>query len=569
MVSNQHNNAHHTIITGTTNSLRSVGLRLKLIVVLIVVSILFLGFKGLTGMHSASDSIESLYTKGMQHTIRAGRILDELGSARSQLLLAFQHDPSSKYALMHDHPITMHVESIQTSLTNLHRIVDNEILANVLDDKEKAVIQTLKEKLDQVTRQGFEPALQQLKAEKYDAANLILLQVKVINPLYNEIKKAAEAFLDIQTQEGKNNFSASQHEINQFIWMVSLLGAFALIVTTSLALLIAKRVNNAVHHLASSATHIAAGDLTQRIPVTGNDEFSDIAKYVNRIVTSFQEVISSNRHSVSALATAAEENAAVAMQTKQNIVEQQSQTQQIAAAIHQFTATVHEVAQSAGLAAEASEEAEQAAMQGRKVVEENIAMIEGLSNDLQKMLAAMQLLAKDSEDIGSVVDVIQSISEQTNLLALNAAIEAARAGEQGRGFAVVADEVRTLASRTQESTKQILQTVQRLQQSSRDSANLIEQGVSGASKAVEKARLAGTALSQITANVDRISTMNTQIATASEEQSAVTEEINKNIITISEISNQTALGAQQSSEATLELARLAESMKQEVARYNA
>ncbi len=139
--------------------------------------------------------------------------------------------------------------------------------------------------------------------------------------------------------------------------MVSLLGAFALIVTTSLALLIAKRVNNAVHHLASSATHIAAGDLTQRIPVTGNDEFSDIAKYVNRIVTSFQEVISSNRHSVSALATAAEENAAVAMQTKQNIVEQQSQTQQIAAAIHQFTATVHEVAQSAGLAAEASEEA--------------------------------------------------------------------------------------------------------------------------------------------------------------------------------------------------------------------
>ncbi|NOG06935.1 methyl-accepting chemotaxis protein, partial [Vibrio cholerae] len=118
-------------------------------------------------------------------------------------------------------------------------------------------------------------------------------------------------------------------------------------------------------------------------------------------------------------------------------------------------------------------------------------------------------------------------------------------------------------------TKQILQTVQRLQQSSRDSANLIEQGVSGASKAVEKARLAGTALSQITANVDRISTMNTQIATASEEQSAVTEEINKNIITISEISNQTALGAQQSSEATLELARLAESMQQEVARYNA
>ncbi|MEH0389024.1 methyl-accepting chemotaxis protein [Vibrio mimicus] len=567
MTSNSLNSAHRESAKSTTNSLHSVGFRLKLIVVLIVVSILFLGFKGLTGMQNASNSIESLYSKGMQHTIRAGRILDDLGSARSQLLLAFQHDPSSKYANMHDHPIDRHMEEIEASLTDLHHIVDNEILATELDGQEKAVIFALKEKLDQVTKNGFEPALTQLKEKNYDAANLILLQK--INPLYGEIKKSAEAFLDIQIQEGKANFSASEHDIRQFIWSVCLLGSLALIVTTTLALLIAKRVNNAVHQLADSATNIADGDLTQRIPVTGSDEFSDIAEYVNRIVSSFQHVISNNRHSISALASAAEQNASVAMQTKQNIVEQQSQTQQIATAIHQFTATVHEVAQSAGLAAEASEEAEQAAAQGRKVVNENIAMIEGLSNDLQQMLEAMQLLAKDSEDIGSVVDVIQGISEQTNLLALNAAIEAARAGEQGRGFAVVADEVRTLASRTQESTKQILQTVQRLQQSSRDSTQMIEQGVDSASKAVEKARLAGTALSQISANVDRISNMNTQIATASEEQSAVTEEINKNISAISEISNQTAVGAQQSSEATLELASLADSMQQEVARYKA
>lgn len=129
MVSNLQNRAHRTIATGTTNSLHSVGLRLKLIVVLIVVSILFLGFKGLTGMQNASNSIESLYKKGMQHTIRAGRILDELGSARSQLLLAFQHDPSSKYALMHDHPIQIHIEAIQTSISDLHEIIDNQILA--------------------------------------------------------------------------------------------------------------------------------------------------------------------------------------------------------------------------------------------------------------------------------------------------------------------------------------------------------------------------------------------------------------------------------------------------------
>ncbi|WP_000205071.1 methyl-accepting chemotaxis protein [Vibrio sp. RC586] len=567
MTSYAMNNAHRDRAKNTTNSLHSVSFRLKLIVVLIAVSILYLGFKGLTGMQNASHSIELLYSKGMQHTIRAGRVLDELGTARSQLLLAFQHEPLSKYALLHDHPIERHIESIQSSLTDLHRIIDNEILATELDTQEKTVINTLKEKLDQVTKSGFEPAIEQLKAENYDAADLLLLQK--INPIYGDIKQAAEVFLDIQIQEGRDNFLSSQQEIHQFIWGVGLLGSLALIITITFALLIAKRVNDAVQQLADSATTIAGGDLTQRIPVTGRDEFSDIAEYVNRIVSSFQHVISNNRHSVSALATAAEQNAAVAMQTKQNIVEQQSQTQQIATAIHQFTATVHEVAHSAGLAAEASEEAEQAAAQGRSVVSENITMIEGLSNDLQQMRESMQLLAKDSEDIGSVIDVIQSISEQTNLLALNAAIEAARAGEQGRGFAVVADEVRTLASRTQESTKQILQTVQRLQQSSRDSTQMIEQGVDSATKAVEKSRLAGTALSQISANVDRISTMNTQIAAASEEQSAVTEEINKNISAISEISNQTAVGAQQSSEATLELARLAEDMQEEIARYSA
>lgn len=223
---------------------------------------------------------------------------------------------------MHDHPIERHIEDIEASIGGLHQIVDNEILTTELDVDEKSVILTLKDKLDQVTQNGFEPALTQIKAKNYDAANLILLQK--INPLYGDIKQAAEAFLDIQIKEGKANFLASERDIRQFLWSVGLLGALALIVTTTLALLIAKRVNNAVHQLADSATKIADGDLTQRIPVTGSDEFSDIAEYVNRIVSSFQHVISNNRHSISALATAAEQNASVAMQTKQNIVEQQS-----------------------------------------------------------------------------------------------------------------------------------------------------------------------------------------------------------------------------------------------------
>ncbi|HDY8011695.1 TPA: methyl-accepting chemotaxis protein [Vibrio vulnificus] len=518
-------------------------------------------------MRSAANTMDVLYGKNLQNTIRSGRILDELETSRSQLLLSFQHDPSSKFGTMHNHSVNMHSDAIIQSLSRLQQIIDEEILASELSADEHSLMISLKEQIITIVRQGFSPALDLLAEQNFEAANMILLQR--INPSVNEIKQNASAFLVQQIAEGESYLAAAERDIRQFSWSVALLGALALIVTTILALLISHRVNHVVVQLASSVNHIANGDLTQRIAVTGSDEFSVISQYVNRIVESFQHVISCNRQSISTLASAAEENAAVALQAQHNIVEQQAQTQQIATAIHQFTSTAHAVAQNTSLAAQASEQAELAAQQGYQVVGENITMIERLADDLQKMYIMVQMLAADSEAICSVIDVIQSISEQTNLLALNAAIEAARAGEQGRGFAVVADEVRTLASRTQDSTKQILETVQRLQQSSNESTLWIEQGVDSATKAVEKARLAGSELSAITTSVDRISRMNLQIATASEQQTAVTEEINKNIIAISNISDQTAVGAQQISAASIELARLAEDMQHQVDRYRA
>ncbi|WP_110456001.1 methyl-accepting chemotaxis protein [Shewanella algidipiscicola] len=539
--------------------------QLKLNVFLVILSFSLLGYKGITGMQDAGDSISDLYSQGMQHSIRAGKILNALEGARSALLLGFQHDPSSEFATMHNHPASQHVEDSQAMLTLLADVVDNEILASDLAPKEHELVQQLATSLDKVTRAGFNPAIAALSQGDYTQSNHILLTQ--INPMLSEITRQAQAFLNLQINEGKLSYETFQDNMALYILLVVLFSSISMLVIVFSATLIIRRVNQSVVQLEQTADDIASGDLTQRIALGGDDEFAHIANYVNRITARFQQVVQNAHGSTAQLASAAEENSVVVTQAQRSVVEQQQQTQQVATAIHEFTATVREVASSAASAAHASEAANEAAHHGQTVVNESMAVIQTLATELEDASKAMTLLSQHSNEIGSVIEVIQAISEQTNLLALNAAIEAARAGEQGRGFAVVADEVRSLAKRTQDSTEEIQKMIQRLQQGAKDSMVMMERGTEQVKLSVDKSQLVGNALQQIMQSIEQINGLNAQIATASEEQSAVTEEININITSISDIAEQTAAGAEQSNAATQELAKLAESTAQEIAYY--
>ncbi|MCG7962409.1 MAG: methyl-accepting chemotaxis protein [Candidatus Thiodiazotropha endolucinida] len=309
------------------------------------------------------------------------------------------------------------------------------------------------------------------------------------------------------------------------------------------------------------------GDLTKMISISSNDEIGILAANFNKFVDQLRSIISKIMDATEQLSTAAEEVATVTKETGININQQMIETEQVATAMNEMAVTVQSVSKDALSASDAAEAANLEASSGNRVVADTIDAINGLASEVDASASSIEKLQNNSVNIGSILDVIKNIAEQTNLLALNAAIEAARAGEQGRGFAVVADEVRTLAQKTQTSTAEIEGLITSLQDGSKEAFNRITQSRDLAISTVDKAASAGESLHSITSAVATITEMNNQIATASEEQATVAEEINKNVVNIQSVSEQTSVGSKQTARASVELAELSDELKEIVGQF--
>ncbi|MFV8833938.1 methyl-accepting chemotaxis protein [Aquisalimonas sp.] len=378
------------------------------------------------------------------------------------------------------------------------------------------------------------------------------------------LREARDGMVDVVAAQTDSNLG----QAGTAIWMS--LGLLAVAVGVAFVVFLAllqRGIIRPAAELSADLNRLAQGDFSQPVRRNTEDELGTIAASAQQLQQQLGRMIGQVRDAVSQLASSAEEMSAISEQTASGVDRQRSETNSVATAMNEMTATVQEVARNATEAAQAATDADGRANEGQSVVDETVASVNTLASEMERAAESVGNLNQESEAIGSVLVVIRGIAEQTNLLALNAAIEAARAGEQGRGFAVVADEVRNLAQRTQDSTQEIQEMIERVQKGTGDTVTVIEHSRAQTQTVVDQTRNAGEALQGIAAAVSRINEMNTQIASAAEEQSSTAEEINRNVDTINSVAEESSEGVQSGRRASEELARLSSELQDLVSEF--
>ena len=387
-------------------------------------------------------------------------------------------------------------------------------------------------------------------------------QAQKVNQSYDDFSAELSKFREQSYSNFEQTIKTTNEQNKQtgmFGILIALVVIFVLIFTSwTIANIITRTINRIVHSLADMST--GKGDLTIRLQTRAEDEVGDLVNNFNGFITHLQLLVKVMANLSQGVSDGAGKVKSIAGKTQQGIHNQQDEINLVATAVNEMAATAQEVSRNADEAANATKQAQEGTHQSQNIMAENITSISALVADVEHAREVIQNLAKESALIGNASQVIQGIAEQTNLLALNAAIEAARAGEQGRGFAVVADEVRSLAARTEESTTEIQSIIERLQSGTDQAVNAMESSREKAVKVVDQSQATESSLISIMTNVDTINNMNGQVASAAVEQSSVSEEVSANIVKINEVSEDTVDQAEKTSQASSDLAEQAQNL---------
>jgi len=398
---------------------------------------------------------------------------------------------------------------------------------------------------------------------RHEANQQLIESGHIVIETLDNLEKVSDAVKSLTLKiknEANDNVSSSRT-------IIITLAIIAIIFAVGINLWVIQSIRNPLAEVLRVMSKVSEGDLRENVEVKSSDEIGKLSEGFNQLTNQLSSMLNEISTSSQQLSAAAEETSAISSQSHENINRQKEQTDMIATAMTEMTATVDEVSSSARNTSQEVSNADRDAIEGQRIVKNNIGTINGLAEEIRKAADVIDKLDEYSTNIGSVLDVIRGIADQTNLLALNAAIEAARAGEQGRGFAVVADEVRTLASKTQESTSEIQAMIERLQNGTQEAVKVMKSSTQEAENSVNETAKAGESLSKIADAVSVINDMSSHIATAADEQSAVSREMHENILSISQSADQTAQGASENLAASQEMASLAENLQRLVGRF--
>ncbi|WP_296232799.1 methyl-accepting chemotaxis protein [Pseudomonas sp. UBA4617] len=501
------------------------------------------------------------------------KLNDAIDELQTQALLRMGADSQQRGVLGLMDTVSRHIDGAnQQSLVPAYTFSPVEDFAKVGNSALAAADSSLEQLLKGLAPLGLPRALTEQPAVELARYRASLEQYRRaavhVEQLQNNLETMGDELRAVSLELGKRKIEQRDSEALAARSLLTSVALLALVVGVLASWLITLQITQPLRQTLGVAARIAKGDLSQVEAVQRRDEMGQLQGSMRDMTLSLRELIGGIDQGVGQLSQAASELATSSEDTKLRINQQREETDQVATAMNQMSATVQEVAQNAEQASMAATNADQQAQMGDQVVAEAIGRIEQLARQMDHCLAAMQHLAGESQRIGSILDVIKSVSEQTNLLALNAAIEAARAGEAGRGFAVVADEVRGLAQRTSTATEEIGQLIDSLHNGTDEVTRLLDNSKSLTEQSVELSRRAGHALGQITDTVSSIQGMNQQIATASEEQSVVAEQINRSVLNVRDVSDQTSAASEQTATSSGELEQLGQQLRGMVRRFS-
>lgn len=530
--------------------------KIALPILLLAVLLVTMGFLGMRGINQVADSSAKLtnrFLPGISLLLNADRDLYQAFVAERSLLA---ESLGPRRTALRD----VHAENMQQAFDRVHKFAAMQpgVEAMQLVDQFDA---------------GFErwkvTSLKVIELAEDDLQAASLLSFTTSEEQFETMRDAIDKLGEMDDQAANAEGLAAISLGEALSWQQGLIVAVGLLVCLILVVGFPILVTRPLHNLLNRIEQVADGDgdLRVRLDVFSNDELGKLSDAFNRFLDKLQPLIKEVGRVTAEVESSAQSLAAMSAANDQLISSEHAAVDQVSTAATEMSSAVHEVARSAQNAAEAARGAEVQSREGAQVVGATISSIRQLAQEVESASATIQTLEQEAANIGAVLAVIRGIAEQTNLLALNAAIEAARAGEQGRGFAVVADEVRALAARTQDSTKDIQVMIERLQIGVQNAVKATHSGSSKARESVEQAAGVDQALSDTGDSVQRINDMTAQIATACEQQSSVTEEIARSISDIRDLSNQAAETSEQSAQASHRLSVLSQDLTRLVGRF--